>query len=380
MKVAILGDYPVDPGRISGGVEAAISYLVDELRRFEGLDLHVVTLRENVRQRLARRSGNVTLHYLPAAYRLANVTFFVVNKVRLLRELHAIRPDLIHAHIAGTYAQVAYATGLPTILTPHGIRHRSEWPGDRWLDRLVRRPLTAREERASVRRAHHLIAISPYIQEEFGHLIRATVYPIENPIPVKFFELQNQEVPGRILYAGRVTDGKSVHHLVQALAYVRGRVPLVQLRVAGGANGDRCQQVIQDMATSMHLDGTVQWLGHLEENSLLREYRECALLVLPSRQETAPMVIQQAMAAGKAVVATRVGGIPYLVSHGETGLLVEHGDVAGLGKAIADLLSNDALRARLGEQAKKEATARFRAGAVAQQTYDVYRKVLVERG
>lgn len=90
------------------------------------------------------------------------------------------------------------------------------------------------------------------------------------------------------------------------------------------------------------------------------------------------MVIEQAMAAGKAVVATRVGGVPYLVSHGRTGLLVEHGDIAGLAEAIILLLTNDGLRARIGVQAKEEASRRFRAEVVARQTYDVYRKILEE--
>ena len=184
MRVAILGDYPLDLNRIGGGVEAVVSYLVSELKNLQDLDLHVVTLREDVRQRDIRANGNLTVHYLPAAYRFANVTFFAVNRFRLLRELSAIEPDVIHAHIAGTYAEVAHTTGRPTVLTPHGIRHHESALEHGWFSRLVRRPLVTREEKASVRRARHIIAISPYIQDEFGSLIRAAVYPIENPVAV----------------------------------------------------------------------------------------------------------------------------------------------------------------------------------------------------
>jgi len=235
MRVAILGDYPFDPSRIAGGVEAVIKYLVSELKRFEDLDLHVVTVREEVRQRRIHREGNLTIHYLPAAYRFANVTFFAINKFRLLRELVDIKPNLIHAHVAGTYAETACMTRLPAVLTLHGIRHHEGWLQQGWLNRLVRRPLITREEKASIRRARHIIAISPYIQQEFGSLIRATVYPIENPVADKFFKLPQEEGQnGQILYVGRIDENKSVHHLIRAIASVRDRVPTVQLWLAGG--------------------------------------------------------------------------------------------------------------------------------------------------
>jgi len=379
MRVAILGDYPLDHDRIRGGVEAVISYLVSELKKFEDLELHVVTLREDVRQRCVyKRENDFTVHYLPAAYRFANVTFFAVNKVKLLRELAVIRPDLIHAHVAGTYAEVAYMTGLPTVLTLHGIRYRGSWLQRGWVNRLVRRPLITREERAGVRKARHIIAISPYICEEFGSLIRATVYPIENPIADRFFQIQNHEEPGRILYAGRIAVGKGIPHLIQAFACVHDHVPTARLYLAGRVDDDSCWQLAQSIVQNFRLDRVVHFLGPLDEDSLLKEYERCTLLVLPSCQETAPMVIQQAMAAGKAVIATRIGGVPYLVSHGETGLLVDYGDVTGLAEAIIHLLSDDTLRTRMGEQAQKEAFQRFRAAVVARQTYEVYHKIVEE--
>lgn len=379
MRVAILGDYPLEPNRIAGGVEAVITYLVAELKKFEDLELHVVTFREDVRQRCVyQQANNVTVHYLPPAYRFANVTFFVINKFRLLRELADIKPDLIHAHIAGTYAETAYMTGLPTVLTLHGIRHHECRLKQGWLNRVVRCPLITREEKAVVRGARHIIAISPYIQEEFGSLIRATVYPIENPIADEFFKLHSREEVGRILYAGYIDERKSVHHLIQAMVRVCDCVPAVQLRLAGRAGKASYWQLVQEVVKNLGLEEKVHFLGLLDEDHLLEEYERCALLILPSRQETAPMVIQQAMAAGKPVVATRIGGIPYLVSHGETGLLVDYGDIAGLAEAIIHILSDDVLRARMGEQARKKALQRFHAAVVARQTYEVYQKVFEE--
>ena len=88
------------------------------------------------------------------------------------------------------------------------------------------------------------------------------------------------------------------------------------------------------------------------------------------------MVIQQAMAAGKPVVATRVGGVPYLIHHEQTGLLVEYGNIDGLADAISLLLSDDALRRRMGLASRDEAMQRFRAADVACRTRQVYHIVL----
>jgi len=87
------------------------------------------------------------------------------------------------------------------------------------------------------------------------------------------------------------------------------------------------------------------------------------------------MVVMQAMAAGKAVVATRVGGIPYQVEDGHTGLLVESGDVSALAEAIIRLLRDDVLRVAMGRRGKKVAEQRFRASVVAEETRKVLYKI-----
>jgi glycosyltransferase involved in cell wall biosynthesis len=381
MKVVIMGDYPRDPSRIGGGVEAVIVYLVQGLRQFSDLDLHIVTLREDVGDVAVVQQDGTTVTYVPAAYRFANLTFFIRNKRRLRRVLRSIRPDLIHAHIAGTYSQVAFRMDCPAVLTPHGIRYREANLKRGWLNQFVRYPLIRREERVGIKVARHIISISPYVEQEFASAIHGRVYPIENPISDAFFDLSSQERPYRLLFAGHISPRKGVYHLIQAMSMVCKQFPRVELHLAGRVVHEydpTYSQTIQETIRDRQLEDHVVFTGQLDEADLLREYSECAVFVLPSRQETAPMVIEQAMAAGKAVVATRVGGVPYLVSHGQTGLLVEHGDVAGLAEAIASLLSDAALRVRMGAQAKEEASRRFRAEVVARQTYEVYRRLYDE--
>jgi len=379
MRLAILGDYPRDPSEIGGGVEAVITYLVNGLRQFPDLDIHIVTLRADVDDDAVVQRDGIHVYYLRADYRFANLTFFARNKLRLRRVLRSIRPDLIHAHVAGTYSRVAFSIGCPAVLTPHGIRYREAKIKRGWLNQFIRYPLRRREERVGIRVARHVISISPYIEQEFASIIRGQVYSIENPISDIFFNLDSQERPCRVLFAGHINPRKGVYPLIQAMTLLRKRFPQVVLHLAGRVVHEYDPayfQSIQNYIDDHQLRQHVVFTGQLDEAALLREYAECAVFVLPSQQETAPMAIEQAMAAGKAVVATRVGGVPHLISHEKTGLLVEYGDVNGLAESIAQLLSNDSLRTQLGEQARQEASRRFRADVVARQTYDVYRQIL----
>ena len=378
MKVVIAGPYPKNIEKIRGGVEAVVVNLTEGLQHFADLDLHVVTLRKGIQQERIASSDRLNVHYLPMASRLSYLTFYA-NRQRIKKKITNIAPDIIHAQAAGVYAEAAFQTNCPTVVTLHGIRHREVTTFKSAFSRLYRGWSIIRTERFCVKNAQHIIAISPYILEEFGDLISADTYLIENPIADKFFTLKDQSQPGRILFAGVIIPRKQVLELLQAMVKVRRSVPTVQLRLAGDKqnpiDGGHYFAELQEFITREQLGENVHFLGSLSEDELLKEYMECSLLVLPSVQETAPMVIMQAMAAGKVVVATRVGGIPYLVQDGQNGLLVDSGDVPALAEAIIRLLRNNTLRVTMGRKARKVAEQRFRARVVAERTREVYYRV-----
>jgi glycosyltransferase involved in cell wall biosynthesis len=126
------------------------------------------------------------------------------------------------------------------------------------------------------------------------------------------------------------------------------------------------------------LEDRVTLTGPVSQGDLLEEYRRAELLVLASREETAPQVIAQAMACGLPVVSSAGGGVPHMVRDGETALLFPIGDVAAGARCLRRLLDDDALRAGFGERSRSEARRRFHPDAVADQTIAVYRQVLAE--
>ncbi len=153
--------------------------------------------------------------------------------------------------------------------------------------------------------------------------------------------------------------------------------PEARLRLAGDEHSEpeyaaQCRQFVAEQG----LGEAVSFLGWLDEPAMQAEYSRCACLALPSWQETAPVAIEQAMAAGKVVVASDVGGVRHLLADGRAGLLVRPDDSAGLAAALRQALQDDALRQRLGQAARSEAERRFRASAVARQTVAVYEEII----
>jgi phosphatidylinositol alpha 1,6-mannosyltransferase len=160
--------------------------------------------------------------------------------------------------------------------------------------------------------------------------------------------------PAEILFAGRLSPEKGIQELVEAC---RG----LNLVVAGDGP-------LRDLVPEA--------LGFLSPAELAERYRRAAVVVCPSRSEGFGIVCAEAMAHGRAVVATAVGGLQELVGHARTGFLVEPGNPAALRVAIKLLLADPVLRRRLGENARADVAERFAWPAVTQATVEAYRAAL----
>jgi glycosyltransferase involved in cell wall biosynthesis len=379
MRIAIIGDYPVEQSRISGGVEAAFVYLVRELCQIDNLQVHILTLgnTEMARRGQIEQDG-MSIHFLPPFQRFEFARNFRNYQGHLNSKLAQIKPDVIHAQGAADHAYVALRSGYPTVITVHGVqseeskyqislRHRAR----KWL-------YSSLIERYNLSHTRHLIAIGRYVTDYFASLLKpeTKIYFVPNAIDESFFNLCNASSEQTILFAGRVIQRKRPLDLVQAFAKIADRVPAAQLRIAGEYRseptyGEEIHRFIQQAG----LTDRIHLLGPLPEEAVLREFAGCAVLALPSAQETTPMVIAQAMAAGKPVIATSVGGVAEMVQHGKTGFLVNVGEIDGLADALLRLLDDSVLRQCMGQAGSKFAVENYRADSVARRTYEVYRQM-----
>jgi glycosyltransferase involved in cell wall biosynthesis len=250
--------------------------------------------------------------------------------------------DLVHAHWLAAGA-VAALSGRPFVLTLHGSGSAGRFAD---LELARRRPGLVG---SVLRRARTVICVSEALADAARRCGARDVRVIPNGVRIP--DAAGVEAdPAEVLFAGRLSPEKGIEELVAATQGMR-------LVVAG------------DGPLRSLVPGALGFVPHAE---LQRLYARAAVVVLPSHREGLPLCLIEAMAHGKPVVASAVGGIPELVRDGETGCLVAPGDVAGLRTALERLLADASLRRRLGVAARSRAIALCSQHRVTRATLDAY--------
>ena len=261
------------------------------------------------------------------------------------------RPAIVHAH-ASTGASllrkslvllVARASGCKTIFHLHGGAFR-QYALER-SGALMRRWIRHTLERSSL-----VIALSDSwaaFLRGFAPNARVAVVPNAVPLPL----LREGAEPGRVLFLGRIEAAKGIHELIEAAALLAPRFP--QLRLVLGGGGD--VGAVRQAAAARGVLDRIELPGWLDAQARDAELARARVFCLPSHAEGLPMALLEAMAAGKAVVASAVGGIPAVLRAGENGLLGPPRGGAALTGALARGLDDARLRARLGGEGRRPA-------------------------
>jgi glycosyltransferase involved in cell wall biosynthesis len=179
----------------------------------------------------------------------------------------------------------------------------------------------------------------------------------------------------RFLFLGQLVERKGIDTLVQAFSSVRSEADL--LLAGGDWSSDGFPKYVRDLIEQQQLVERVHLVNHRSDAPAL--LNDCDVFVLPSRSDARPRSIIEAMYLGKPVVASSVGGIPTLIDHGVTGLLVPPSDPAALGAALETLASDSALRARLGSAASDWARREVQPEKAARLHAELYRSLVARR-
>ena len=380
LKVLMIGPYPLEPGMVHGGVESVTSALVPALAAQDDIDnVTMLCFHHGEASTDYRRVGpKFEVYYVRSLNRLRLITgyFLYVRKARKL--VAALKPDIVHGQ-GLDMGDVAEKCSPNSVVTVHGLPHVEIRRSARikFRDKLRLKPIEALVRRV-LRRAKVVISISKYDTQELGRLIHGTPVSIANPTGLEFFALApSAPSEPRLLFAGVLSPRKNVVGLLNAFAQVRQAVPEARLIMVGPVGPQRSDhdyaQTVQDRVTSLALGDSVDIVGFVDDDRLRHEIATARAVVLFSREETAPTIIAQAMAAGKPVVATRVGGVPEMVNDGESGFLVESEDETALAERMLTLLNDQDLCLRMGARGHELALCRFTPEAVAGQTVQAYR-------
>ena len=330
--------------------------------------------------------AGIAVHLIPQMDREISPVWDVAAVFSLWVLIRRHRYSLVHTHNskAGFIGRLAARLArVPTIIhTVHGFAfHESESAGRRVLFRCL--------ERLAARWCDGMIFVSkPLVdwarREQIGiHLPHVVIF---SGIDVEAFQSadggafrrhwrieQERPVVGMI---SKLWEGKGHHVLLNAWKGVleAGLLPTPLLLIAGEGP---LEAALKRQVSELNLQDSVLFTGFQHDVPAVTAAIDVA--VLPSFFEGMGRALLEAMAAGKPVVASRVGGIPSLVSHNQNGLLVAPGDPVALKTALIDVLSQPALRQRLSEGARASMRPEYSAAHMINEIHRFYDQVREKR-
>lgn len=297
------------------------------------------------------------------------------------RLIDDVQPDIVHCHniyhqLTPSIIGAAKRRGVPVVLTLHDykpvcpvytrlrngqvcsecldnhfsqvLKHRCAGSSlgknlilfaEAWVERLLK----------SYEKVDMFVAPSEFMRTSVLHRFpKDRVAVIYNGIDCKTIAATSETTSNTALFLGRLSPEKGIETLLAAHAEIADRVPLV---IAG--TGPMEQPLRSRFPKA-------EFLGHVSGSALENALRNAALIVIPSEwYENCPMSVLEAMAHGKPIVASDIGGIPELVVDGATGVLFRPGDRRALQTHLLHLMENPELRVSYGAAGRKRAEQRF---------------------
>lgn len=335
-------------------------YKIDKKLEKYGIKLTFMSINENVDKLLSENIKIVGVK----RYRYPFVT--VTYEIQSLLFSPKEKFNAVHSHIL--YEIFPWIIKFPTFFTLHGIFwEEKKYINNKFLSEYSNLVNTLRLTFYSSHIAA-LVAISPYVIEELeamGFDIKKAVV-IENPVSDEFFEIEKEQ-DDMILYPAALNARKNQLGFLKAFASVKNELKGYKL-VFTGSGDSGYYATLRHFAEKHGLNAA--FLGKVPYKEMVRLYSRASFVALTSFQETLPMAVLESLASGTPVLASRVGGLPYVIEDNINGLLVNpfnHREIAE--KIIA--LTDKSLREKLAANAKRTAE-KYRSDVVAKKLLELY--------
>ncbi|KXK59507.1 glycosyl transferase family 1 [Micromonospora rosaria] len=380
------------PPEVYGGAGVHVEYLARELRRLTDVRVHCFGA--------PRDEPGVTAYPEPAGLAGANAALRTMG-VDLEMAAACAGTDVVHSHtwyanLAGHTAKLLH--GVPHVITAHSLEPLRPWKAEQLGGGYA---LSSWIERTAYEAADAVIAVSAGMRRDVLAAYPAVdpdrVHVVHNGIDTAQYapdhgtnvltRLGVDPARPSVVYVGRITRQKGLPYLLRAARELPADTQLVLL--AGAPDTPEIAAEVEGLVAELRATRTgVVWVAEmLPKPEVIQVLTHATVFVCPSVYEPMGIVNLEAMACETAVVATATGGIPEVVAHGETGLLVpieQAADgsgtpldpaqfVADLAASITTLLADPSTTATLGKAGRRRAVEHFSWDAIATRTLDLYR-------
>lgn len=403
MTIRVAGIAITPPGiKASGGVSAGIQLMK---RVAERAETHMLVMAD---EDGVEHDGALTIHRMKATNAILRAAFgrFVPRglvtlfwRVGFGAWLDRVKPDIVHIHNPHppgallAAARACDARSIPYVISTHGFvefdDYATAFGAKPWqrpiIDLLIRRPVVQ-----TTRGAARVLMLSPEekpifdgmgIEPERLGVVTNGVDPwfldsldeTDRLASISRFALPDDRP--RILFVGNHTPNKGIDVLLKAMMRMRENAVAV---IGGGIRAPEEHAAMLDDAGFDVASDRAIFTNFLSRDELKGLYQSCDIFAFPSRADTLPLVILEAMVSRLPVVATRIGGIPFEVTDA-TGALIDSGDVDGLARELDCLVANRDLRRIKGEAGRQRAIDIFNWDRSADESVRLYSAILEER-
>lgn len=392
MKVLMLSEYPAtDKDQGAGGVMQATFQLIEGFKNNQNeIDMHVLSFTKSLSSFSIKKEKNITFYFVPHKKSFFSEVIFgpILYLYHLIKIKNNIKPDIIHGQGTVTYILLSLMFRNKNIQTIHGIyknEHAAIHSKDRTFFMNLKFFIKEKVESLYLKKINNLIVITDEIKllvsKESKNL--KNIFKINNAIDIGFFKKTNLDTAHTsndlvILFVAAITPRKGLHHLLEAFDNIINRYPNLELKIVGMWDWAPDYVLGLKEKFSQLVDAKkIEFTGSVSREQIENYFSSSQIFVLPSLAESAPMVISQAMCSGMAIISTRVGGIPEMITHEEDGFLVNPKDVQALESALDKLIGSNQLREVFSKNAQIKGYNRYHPTSVATQTYEAYKKVLL---
>lgn len=395
MKTLILtNEYPPN---VYGGAGVHVEYLSRELSRLMEVEVRCFGDQQEASHNLVVHGASLDKSGWSCPANLESV-FGAVSRC-LDFNTRAVDADVVHchtwySHLGGIMAKLNY--GVPLVVTVHSLEPLRPWKREQlgggydfslWV------------EKTALEMADAVIAVSKGTREDilkYFNVAPERIHIIHNGIdPDQYKPVKTSSVPARlgvdpdlpyVLFVGRITRQKGIVHLVNAIRHMDEGFQIV-LCAGAPDTPEIATEMKSAVADAQAAHGRVVWIEQmLDKDSVIELYSGASVFCCPSIYEPFGIINLEAMACGTPVVASKVGGIPEVVVHAETGLLVDVSQMnespfepinpeqfsRDLATAINSLMADAPLRRRMAQAGRQRALELFSWSAIARQTFDMY--------
>ncbi|RWX72873.1 MAG: glycosyl transferase group 1 [Candidatus Methanosuratincola subterraneus] len=364
------------PPHIVGGLGRHVHNLSIHLAS-KGADVTVLSFTDGTSERHERADGVEIVRVNPYVMRYPDFVSWIegLNMLMVERAADLGSFDLIHVHDWLTaYSGIAlkHMWRRPLVATIHATE-------------LGRRKVLSNDSERHIHEmewwlayeAWKVICCSKYMMNEVHSSLGCPIDKISvihNGYDPKLARANSAGMSKRkartVLFVGRLVYEKGPHLLVEAASLLKDCRVII---VGDGA----MRPYLEGLARKLGVSDRVTFTGHVDDETLLSIYEEASVLVIPSLYEPFGIVVLEAMSLGIPVIVSNTGGLDEIITDGRDGLKFQSGSPEELAKAIARILDDEGLRARLVENAKSRAKE-FSWKTTADQTLKLYKKVLEE--